>query len=51
MALWLRTLPGLPEVQGSIPSTHMVVYNCLELYGMIPSSGVHLYMQTKPSYT
>lgn len=32
MAQWLRTLSGLPEVQGSIPSTNMVAYNCIKLY-------------------
>jgi hypothetical protein len=29
MAQWLRTLAALLEDPGSIPSNHMVAYNCL----------------------
>jgi hypothetical protein len=30
MAEQLRALAALPEALGSIPSTHMAAYNCLE---------------------
>ena len=29
MAQWLRALVVLPEDPGSIPSTHMLIHNCL----------------------
>jgi hypothetical protein len=39
MAQWLRALTALPEVQSSIPSNHMVVYNHL-YWDLMPSSDV-----------
>lgn len=29
MAEWIQTLAALTEDPGSVPSTHMVAYNCL----------------------
>jgi hypothetical protein len=49
MAQWLRALTALPENQGSIPSTHMAIHNCLVLQDPTPSTKTN--MQAKYQYT
>jgi hypothetical protein len=39
MAQRLRALTALPEILGSIPSSHMVAHNYLK-WDLMPSSGV-----------
>lgn len=43
MVQQVRVLAALPKVQGSIPSTHMIVHNYLELQFLgdpMPPSGL-----------
>ena len=49
MAQGLRALAALPEVLSSVPTNHMVAHNHLQ-QDLMPSSGMHMYMQIEHSY-
>lgn len=51
MARWLIVLVAVEGNMGSVPSTHIVVKNCLVPRNLTPSSGVHEFLHINGTQT